>query len=109
MVLVINPFKENKMEHFASYQDSRTVLEELGFIPLSESSEETIFDSRGTDQFGSVVQVYLYQCHNSYWCLDIDGGYLAPIVWNGPRAEYDKSDTKADLIKWLDENHPGWQ
>ena len=97
------------MEKYASYQDSREVLEELGFVPLSDAADETVFDSPGEDWVGSVIQVQLYQCRNNYWCVDADNGFMAPIVWNGPRADWDDSDTKMEFTKWLDKNHPGWK
>ncbi len=95
------------MESYASLQDTISVLEQLGFQLVEEGS--FFFDSPGTDWAGSVVQAYVYECRNGYWCVDLDGNWLAPVVWNGPKADWDKSDTTKDFVLFLDQQCKGWR
>ena len=48
--------------------------------------------------------VKLYQCAYNYWCVDIDGGWKAPIVWSGPTADWDtetQEDKDKELLRWF--------
>jgi hypothetical protein len=95
-------------EKYASLEDSTAFLLELGFIPV-EGVENT-FDSPGEDQYGlPVVQPYLYPSCAGYWCVDLDTGFRAPCIWNGPKADWDTTETKEEFVKWLDTYHPGWK
>lgn len=95
------------MESYASLQDTISVLERLGFQRVEEGS--FFFDSPKSDAFGSIVQAYVYECHNGYWCVDLDGGWLAPITWNGPKATWDQSNTTDEFVAFLDKEFPGWR
>lgn len=95
------------MESYASLQDTVSVLERLGFQRVKEGS--FFFDSPKSDAFGSIVQVYVYQCRNRYWCVDLDGNWLAPLVWTGPKAVWDTTNQTAEFIAFLDKEFPGWR
>lgn len=94
-------------EQYATKEATVAKLKELGFI---EVDGETL-DSPKNDQYGlPVVQAYVYQCGNGYWCVDVWGdGWQAPIVWHGPKADWDTSDTTEEFIAWSDTNYPGWR
>jgi len=90
----------------ASLAASQAALRSLGFIQLSA----TCFDSPMSDEHDMpIVQADLYECSSGYWCVSLEGDYCAPIVWNGPKAAWDKSDTLAEFIAWLDANNVGWR
>lgn len=98
------------MEQYATKEATVAALESLGFVRVVP--KELFFDSPKNDAYGMpVVQAYVYQCRNRYWCVALDGDYdyKAPIVWDGPRAEWDKSDTTVDFVKWLDKHYSGWR
>ena len=98
------------MEQYATKEATVAALESLGFVRVAP--KKSFFDSPKSDAYGMpVVQAYVYRCRNGYWCvaLDGDGGYEAPIAWNGPRADWDKSDTTADFVKLLDKCYSGWR
>ena len=97
------------MEAFASYEASRTFLLGIGF----KEGVEHVFDSPKDmpDIPGfPVIEVQLYQSRNGYWCAEVgDGGFMAPCVWNGPVADYDKSAVGEEFVQFLDEHYPGWR
>lgn len=95
------------MESYASLQDTVAALQQLGFQRVEEDS--LFFDSPKSDWAGSIVQAHVYQCRNDYWCVDLDGGYCAPIVWNGPRADWDTTNTTEEFVAFLDKEFPGWR
>lgn len=101
------------MEHYASKEDTIKTLEGLGFIQLPKKEEDSIifFDSpKNIKDFDMpVIQANIYQCRNGYWCVGLEGGFKAPCIWNGPKADWDKSDTLTDFIEWLDKHHRGWR
>jgi hypothetical protein len=100
------------MEHYASKEKTLAALKALGFIALPEEPEDhrVFLDSPKQDAYHlPVVQVSIYQCRNGYWCVDADGGFKAPCIWDGPKADWDKSDTLSDFVAWLNANHPGWR
>jgi len=93
------------MEHLASKEDTVQCLLSLGFIRVDKESD--FFDSPGSDWAGSIVQVYVYQCVNGYYCVDTDGGYRAPVVWNDPEDRNSKTTEK--FVAYLDQYFPGWK
>ena len=95
------------MENYASREATVEFLESIGFTAVEPNGD--FFDSPGKDTFGPVVQLYIYPCANRYWCVEADGGYKAPVVWNGPRADWDDSDQGKDFVEFLDRNHSGWK
>lgn len=99
------------MEHYASKEATLSALESLGFIQLPQNGNDRLFlDSPKSDEFGPVVQASIYQCRNGYWCVSLDcGSFMAPCIWNGPKADWDKSDTLTDFVGWLNKEHPGWR
>lgn len=93
-------------EQYAGKAVTVTKLKELGFI----EADDEFFDSPKNDQYGlPIIRVYIYQCQNGYWCVDADRGWKAPIVWYGPKADWDTADTTEEFIAWLDTNYPGWR
>ena len=93
------------MESYASKQDTVAALEQLGFIRF----DDVWFDSPKETETGSpVAQCYIYQCRNGYWCVDVDG-FDAPIVWHGPKADWDKTNELDEFVNWLDNYNPGWR
>lgn len=99
-------------EAYATREATVQTLLGLGFQPVPEENGAyaRFFDSPKRDGFNMpVIQAHPYQCNNGYWCVSLEGGFKAPCVWNGPRAEWDKSDTTAEFVTFLDTNHPGWR
>lgn len=79
----------------------------LGFI--AHEDNDCYYDSPADDEFsGPVVQAYIYLSQAGYWCVDLDGGYRSPCIWNGPVASWDTSDTSVEFKVWLDKEHAGW-
>jgi len=103
------------MEQWASRQRTIETLLSLGFTQLTDEkgNPNSFFDSPKNDWAGPVVQVSIYQCRNNYWCVDADGGWRAPVVWDGPKVESDHSDslsnTTAEFVSWLDSTFAGWR
>ena len=114
--------KGDIMEHYASKTRTEEVLTSLGFT-YSASADMWGSPKRHPGPIGPfgledvpVCQVAMYQCRNGYWCVetyatvvDGSGGWQAPIAWDGPKADWDNSDTTDDFIKYLDENYQGWR
>lgn len=97
------------MESYATKEATEAFLVSLGFKPLETATGVVFYDSPGEDVFGTIVQVHVYQCNNGYYCVDVDGGWRAPVVWNGPKAEWDKKDTSEEFVAYLDLYFPGWR
>ena len=93
------------MEGHATKEDTIAFLLSLGFTKVTED----FYDSPGVDEHGSIVQVYVYECSNGYYCVDADGGFKAPVVWSGPKAVWDTSDPGQDFITHLDKYFPNWR
>ena len=99
------------MERYATKEATAAALVSLGFIRF----DDVWFDSPKSTEIGSpVVQCHIYQCANQYWCVDIDVaganvGWSAPIIWDGPRADWDKSNELDEFVAWLDEANPAWK
>ncbi len=93
------------MKEYATKEDTIAFLLSLGFTKVTED----FYDSPGVDEHGSIVQVYIYVCGNGYYCVDADGGFLAPVVWSGPKADWDDSDPGRDFITYLDKYFPNWR
>ena len=101
-------------EDFASYEETVKVLKSLGFVAvfadLVEENKPVFFDSPKKDECGlPVAQVYVYLSRAGYYCVSVYEGFQAPCTWLGPRASWDKTDTQAEFVLWLDNNHPGWR
>ena len=98
------------MESYASKEATEAFLEGLGFTRFESPGGVVYFDSPGEDGYScTIVQLYPYECNNGYYCVDVDGGWRAPVVWNGPKAEWDKKDTSEEFLAYLDLYFPGWQ
>ena len=98
------------MESYAPKEATEAFLVSLGFTRYEDTVTNLVyFDSPGEDVFGAVVQVYIYQCNNGYYCVDVDGGYREPAVWNGPKAEWDEEDPGEKFETYLDHNFPEWR
>ena len=93
------------MKECATKEDTIAFLLSLGFIKVTED----FYDSPGVDEHGSIVQVYIYVCRNGYCCVDADGGFLAPVVWSGPKADWDNQEPGKEFVAYLDKNYPGWR
>ena len=95
------------MESYATKAATIEFLTSIGFKPV----DEEFYDSPKNDaDYGMpVIQLYVYQCNNGYYCVDADGGFRAPVVWDGPVAAWDKSNTGDEFIEWLNTNCPGWR
>ena len=94
------------MREYATRDATVKVLMGLGFTQVADSD---FFDSPNSVQGIPVVQAYIYQCRNGYYCVDLDGGFRAPCVWDGPKADWDDSDTTEDFVKWLNDMFPDWK
>lgn len=98
------------MESYATREATEAFLESLGFKRFESTSSGVVYyDSPGEDEFGTVVQLHLYECRNGYYCVDVDGGWRAPVIWNGPKADWDKKDTSEEFVAYLDRYFPGWR
>lgn len=103
------------MESYATREQTIAALQGLGFslLPgkLDDNTDHTFLDSPGLLKAYDlpVVQVSIYQCSNGYWCVDVEGGFRAPCVWYGPRADWDKTDTLSTLVSHLNKYYPGWR
>lgn len=98
------------MEGYASFEATAAALLSLGFIQFPDEADRCWFDSPKETEMGlPVVQAYVYQCCAGYWCVELDGGYAAPIVWHGPRADWDKTNALDEFVSWLNEHHAGWR
>lgn len=98
------------MKHYATFAATTAALLSLGFIQHEDAPH--FFDSPKEDSYGMpVVQAYVYECSAGYHCVDLDGcaEYSAPVVWNGPRAEWDTSNSLEDFVAWLDKYYSGWR
>lgn len=104
--------------NYASQKDTINTLIQLGFIPIENHDDDTcceidpiFFDSKGIDPIYNlpIIQVYIYQCPYAYWCVDVDNGFMAPIVWSGPREWWNNLDYLQCFTNWLDEHYPGWK
>lgn len=114
-MILPHPLKENIMEAWASKEATLAALTALGFIQTVtdddvREDDNVFLDSPKEDPFGPVVQVLAYRCRLGYWCVAADlDGFQAPVVWNGPRTDWDTSNPTEDFVKHLDENFPGWR
>ena len=93
------------MEQYATKEDTVAFLLSLGFTEV----DDAFYDSPGRDIYGSIVQVHVYLCGNGYYCVSADGGFSAPVVWNGPRADWDTSDPGQDFVNYLNNYFPNWR
>ena len=95
------------MEHWADKQATVTFLESNGFSHITGD----FYDCKGEDHFGPIVQARIYQCKNGYWCVDLNGDHdwAAPVVWDGPKAVWDNTDTGEEFKKYLDKHYSGWR
>ena len=94
------------MEHYASYSATVAILKKLGFSPTVDEPNCVFFDSPGKDGRYAIVRVQVYQCHKKYWCVDVDSGYRAPVVWatpGSPNTHYQDS-----FVSYLNQYFPGW-
>ncbi len=98
------------MEAYATKEATATALVSLGFIRF----DDVWFDSPKEDEFGGpMVQCRIYKCRAGHWCVDVDGytpdGFSAPVVWNGPKADWDHANELDEFVAWLDQYNPGWR
>ena len=99
------------MERYATKEATAAALVSLGFIRFND----VCFDSPNETETGSpVIQCHIYRCANQYWCVDIDvadsnAGWSAPIVWDGPRADWDKSDPLHEFVERITQANPAWR
>ena len=97
------------MEAYATKEATAAALVSLGFTRF----DDVWFDSPKEDEFGGpVVQCYIYKCSNKYCCVDVSGTvdrFEAPIVWNGPKADWDHANELDEFVAWLDRYNPGWR
>lgn len=97
------------MKSYATKEATESFLESLGFKSLETATGVVFYDSPGEDVFGPIVQAHIYECNNGYYCVAVDGGYRAPVVWNGPKAEWDEKDPGEEFVTYLDLHFPGWR
>jgi len=68
------------MEAWSSFEATVAKLIELGFVKC-EGTKVPMYQFERSEYVA--VDVHLYKCMNGYWCVDLNGGWKAPIVWNG--------------------------
>lgn len=96
------------MVEYATKEATISVLTGLGFKIVSNKPDHFIPPKSGEGRHGTAM-VHIYKCRNDYYCVDVQGGWQAPVVWNGPKADWDKTDTRQEFIDWLDQQFPGWR
>ncbi len=103
------------MEHWSSEADTAKKLCELGFVELEgcpgQFRASHPIQNKVTGEMESGLTVSIYHCNSGYHCVRILGhtGWMAPVVWNGPRAHWDKTDPGEEFVSYLDEHYPGWR
>ena len=100
------------MEHYASKEDTLKALSKLGFT--ESSGAFAIFNSSKRKECNGVhspvARLRMYQCASGYWCVEhVPGGWQAPVVWNGPKAEWDQVDPADEFANYLNKVAPGWR
>lgn len=94
------------MESYASEEKTVQCLLDLGFIHVRDN----LFDSPKNDKYDlPVVQVAIYRCSGNYFCVDVDGGFMAPIVWDGPKADWDNSNPTQEFEDFLNKEYGVWK
>ena len=98
------------MEAYATKEATAAALVSLGFTRF----DDVWFDSPKEDEFGGpMVQCRIYKCRAGHWCVDVCGyapdGFSAPVVWNGPKADWDHTNELDEFVAWLDQYNPGWR
>jgi hypothetical protein len=102
------------MMSYASLNDTKKFLDSISSLVL-------VCD-KSKDSRGNVILSYLcdgrsdtnffvrtFTCSLGYTCVDIDGGgWMAPVVWNGPTADWDIGDdeTRSQFIDYLMTHNP---
>lgn len=99
------------MEEYATKEATVAVLIGLGFKPDSNEHKPGYFNPPKSDEsrHGGRATAYVYKCRHGYYCVDVEGGYQAPVTWSGPKADWDKTDPRQEFIDWLDQQFPGWR
>lgn len=94
---------------FATKEATVACLISLGFTAVE--GDDRYYDSQTGDDWFPIVQAHVYQCSNGYYCVSLDGDYdwSAPVVWNGPVADWDTTNTTTEFTEWLDRYYPGWK
>lgn len=92
---------------YATKEDTVKTLTDLGFIRVSVGGD--YFDAPKQRNGFPIVQARVYQCRLGYHCVDLEGGFMAPCVWTGPKADWDTSDTTQEFVAWLDKHFPNWK
>ena len=90
------------MKEWASKEDTVNKLLELGFVPGPRNGWFTC-------KLKNKAVARIYECRNGYYCVSVDDAWLAPIVWKGPKADWDKVDCTDEFIDFLNEFYPGWR
>jgi hypothetical protein len=91
---------------YATLAATQQALITLGFKAL----DAMCFDSPESDWAGPVVQASIYKCSADYYCVTLSGddSWGAPVVWSGPKAAWDTSDTTDEFFDYLDYHYTGW-
>ena len=78
------------------------ILQGLGFTLLERNEKDlanefAFMDSKGEDEFGPVVQAFIYPNCAGTFSIDLDGGFKAPA-----------KDNEEMLVEYLNTYFPGW-
>ena len=87
----------------ATFDDTFALIKDCGFIYGGVEDgfyKNHFFSSPGEDAVGT-FDVVIYLSKAGHYCVSIDGGFCAPIVWDGERLP--------EFVAWLDEHHAGWR
>lgn len=98
------------MERYASKPDTLNALKSMSepdfLVGLEASIDDDDIDGTievTADQRVDVYYVSIYKCGLGYWCVMVDGCvWGAPIVWNGPRADYDTETNEQIAARFKD-------
>ena len=107
--------KESNMEAYATLKDTLAALQSIGFSKIDEVNGHVYMDSPKGTNMGAVAQLHVCQLARSkYWVVDVTtaeivNGFVAPVVWEGPKAQWDNSKPLDEFVEWLDEYAPGWR
>ena len=90
------------MKEWATKEGTVNKLLELGFTP---GPRNNWFTSKNKPDLVAKV----YECAAGYFCICVDNAWQAPIVWSGPKADWDSLDCSDEFVGFLDEFYPGWR
>lgn len=102
------------MEQYASKEDTIKALLEIGLVQVESKPDyylsPTSFLNPASQMYTPVVMCRVYQCHEKWYCVQVGlNGWRAPVIWNGPKADSDKTNPIEEFVSYLNMYYPGWR